>query len=160
MFRRIDAHRRKMKMPIRMIRRMILLALFLIIFSHVTLWVAAWLSHSVGTVWGLVTAGLALFCRMRATRSVKTNKRYYIWLMIPTILTLIPLCYHVLRSLRETTTFGGRFWDIVPVFISFVLPAGLLWMAHAALYPYERGKGEDSGQVSDDQTNNENAECC
>ena len=97
-----------MTLPIRLIRKMILVAMVLIVFSNVAQWVGDSMHKIVATLWGIAAAGLAYFCRTKAMKShtAVLDKRYYLWLMVPVVLTLIPLFLRIDRlSCKSATTF-------------------------------------------------------
>lgn len=125
-----------MTLSIRLIRKMILVAMVLIVFSNVAQWVGDSMNKVVATLWGIAAAGLAYFCRTKAMKShtAVLDKKYYLWLMVPIVLTLIPLFLRVWKVFTaESESWWIRAWDALPVLVNFVLPVGLLWVAYAAL---------------------------
>ncbi|MCF7975242.1 MAG: hypothetical protein K9N55_15615 [Phycisphaerae bacterium] len=125
-----------MTFSIKLIRKMILVAMVLIVFSNIAQWVGDSMSKVVGAVWGIVAAGLAYFCRTKAvkTHAVITDKKYYLWLMVPVLLTIIPLILRVHSVLTaEAKSWWIRAWETLPVLVNFILPVGILWVAYAAL---------------------------
>jgi len=125
-----------MALSIRLIRKMILVAMVLIVFSNVAQWVGDSMSEIVGVLWGIVTAGLAYFCRTKAMKShtAVLDKKYYLWLMVPVILTVIPLVLRLWKVFtEEAESWWLRMWDALPVLVNFVLPVGILWIVYAAL---------------------------
>ena len=125
-----------MTLSIRLIRKMILVAMVLIVFSNVAQWVGDSMNKVVATLWGIAAAGLAYFCRTKAMKShtAVLDKKYYLWLMVPIVLTLIPLFLRVWKVFTtESQSWWIRIWDALPVLVDFVLPVGILWVAYAAL---------------------------
>jgi hypothetical protein len=125
-----------MTLSIRLIRKMILVAMVLIVFSNVAQWVGDSMNKVVATVWGIAAAGLAYFCRTKAAKShtAVLDKRYYLWLMVPIVLTLIPLVLQVRRVFTaESQSWWLRLWEALPVLVDFVLPVGILWVVYAGL---------------------------
>lgn len=126
-----------MTLSIKLIRKMILAALVLIIFSGIAqlvadIWTEAW-----GVIWGIMTAAVAFYCRLRATGQVKANRAYYVWLAVPCILTFIPLIIKLKKVFfGEEISWWGRLWQMMPVFINLILPVVLLWVAYSALERY------------------------
>ena len=121
-------------MSIKIVRKMILVALALIVFANVSDWVAEWLSTSIGVIWGLATAVAAFYCRTKASRVIAANKKYMLWMAIPGLLALIPIVFQVNRFLTSPEkTWLARFWDVSPIVIGFVAPVVLLWMAYSSL---------------------------
>jgi hypothetical protein len=143
-----------MTLSIRLIRKMILVAMVLIVFSNVTQWVGASMHKVVATVWGILAAGLAYFCRTKAMKShtAVLDKKYYIWLMVPVVLTLIPLVLQVRKVFTvESQSWWLRLWAALPVLIDFVLPVGILWVVYAALTPHiPKPEGAVLAEASDD----------
>lgn len=125
-------------MSIQTIRKLILATMALIVFSQIATWVAGTFSRSMGTIWGLVTAGAALYCRMRATSVVQTNKKYYVWLLIPAVLTVVPIILRIRKVFEpEQISWWVRLWDLTPIMVSFVIPLVLLWLIYSALAKYQ-----------------------
>jgi hypothetical protein len=125
-------------MSIQTIRKLILATMALIVFSHIATWVAVRFSRSIGTIWGLVAAGVALYCRMRATSVVQTNKKYYVWLLIPVVLTVVPIILRIRKVFEsEQISWWVRLWDLTPIMVSFVIPLVLLWLIYSALAKYQ-----------------------
>ena len=125
-----------MTLSIRLIRKMILVAMVMIVFSNVAQWVGEFLPKIVGAIWGIVAAGLAYFCRTKAMKShaAVLDKKYYLWLMVPIALTLIPLFLRVWKVFTaESQSWWIRIWNALPVLVNFVLPVGILWFVYAAL---------------------------
>ena len=125
-----------MTLSIRLIRKMILVAMVLIVFSNVAQWVGDSMNKVVATLWGIAAAGLAYFCRTKAMKShtAVLDKKYYLWLMVPIVLTLIPLFLRVWKVFTaESQSWWIRAWDALPVLVNFVLPVGILWVVYAAL---------------------------
>ena len=125
-----------MTLSIRLIRKMILVAMVLIVFSNVAQWVGDSMNKVVATAWGIAAAALAYFCRTKAMKSQTAvlDKKYYLWLMVPIVLTLIPLFLRVWKVFtKESESWSIRIWDALPVLVNFVLPVGILWVAYAAL---------------------------
>jgi hypothetical protein len=125
-----------MTLSIRLIRKMILVAMVLIVFSNVAQWVGDSMNKVVATVWGIAAAALAYFCRTKAMKShtAVLDKRYYLWLMVPIVLTLIPLILQVRRVFTaESQSWWLRLWEALPVLVNFVLPVGILWVVYAGL---------------------------
>lgn len=121
-------------MSIKIVRKMILVALALIVFSNVSNWAGEMLQKSMGVVWGLATAIVAIYCRTRASRSIAANKKYLLWMAVPGVLATIPIAYHVYRFFSsDETTWLMRCWDIFPIVIGFIAPVVLLWMAYSSL---------------------------
>jgi len=113
---------------------MILVALALMVFANVSGWALEMFKSSAGVIWGLATAIAAIYCRIRASRSIATNKKYLLWLAIPGVLAFIPIAYHVHRFFRsDENTWLMRCWDVSPIIIGFVVPVVLLWMAYSSL---------------------------
>jgi len=138
-----------MTISINIIRKMILIALTLIVFSQIALWVAGQYNKIVAVVWGLVAAIGAFYCRRRATKAIKANKQFYIWMAIPAVLTLIAIILHLKQTFKsEGVSLWTILWDIMPVCLSFVLPVLLLWIAYASLEPYLSRKTNDPGNAS------------
>ncbi len=128
-----------MTLSIRLIRKMILVAMVLIVFSNVAQWVGDSMHKVVAAVWGIAAAALAYYCRTRAMKSHTgvLNKKYYLWLMVPVVLTLIPLVLRIWRVFTaESKSWWLRLWEALPVLVDFVLPVGILWIAYAALTPH------------------------
>ena len=128
-----------MTLSIRLIRKMILVAMVLIVFSNVAQWVGDSMNKVVATVWGIAAAALAYFCRTKAMKShtAVLDKRYYLWLMVPVVMTVIPLILQIRRVFTAESQSGWlRLWAVLPVLIDFVLPVGILWVVYAALTPY------------------------
>lgn len=125
-----------MTFSIKLIRKMILIAMVLIVFSNIAQWVGDSMSKVAGAVWGIVAAGVAYFCRTKAvkTHAVITDKKYYLWILVPGVLTLIPLVLRIHKVLTaETKSWWIRGWEALPVLVNFILPVGILWVAYAAL---------------------------
>jgi hypothetical protein len=121
-------------MSIKIVRKMILVALALILFANVSDWVAEWLSTSIGVIWGLATAIAAFYCRTKAARVIAANKKYMLWMAIPGLLAIIPIAYQVNSFLRSPEkTWLARLWDLSPITIGFAAPVVLLWMAYSSL---------------------------
>lgn len=144
-----------MTLPIRLIRKMILVAMVLIVFSNVAQWVGDSMHKIVATLWGIAAALLAYFCRTKAMKShtAVLSKKYYLWLMVPVLVTLIPLILRIWKVFTtESSSWWIRLWEALPVLVNFVLPVGLLWVAYAALtlhMPKEE-KGEQAGDDHED----------
>ncbi len=125
-------------MSIQTMRKMILVAMALIVFSQIATWVADTFSRSIGTIWGLAAAGAALYCRTRATAVVQTNRKYYLWLLIPGLLTLIPIIFWIRKVFQlEPTSWWLRLWDLTPILMSFMIPLLLLWLIYSGLAKYQ-----------------------
>jgi hypothetical protein len=143
-----------MTLSIRLIRKMILVAMVLIVFSNVAQWVGDSMSEIIGVLWGIVTAGLAYFCRTKAMKShtAVLDKKYYLWLMVPVILTLIPLVLYLWKVFtRESESWWIRMWDALPVLVNFILPVGILWFVYAALTLHlPKQEGIDQGAIKDE----------
>ena len=121
-------------MPIHTVRRLILAAMVLVVFSNIAYWVAEAWSAWAGMAWGLCAAGVAFFCRAKAGRMVQANKKYYFWLSIPAILALVPIILHIREAIsEESASWWLRLWQLAPVLISFVIPVTLLWLAYSGL---------------------------
>lgn len=126
-----------MTLSIKLIRNMILVALVLIIFSNIALWVADFLPKIWGAIWGILTAVIAFYCRLRATGEVKANRAYYFWLAVPCILILIPLVIKLKKVFfGEEPSWWVRLWQMMPIIVNFILPVVLLWLAYSALESY------------------------
>ncbi len=143
-----------MTLSIRLIRKMILVAMVLIVFSNVAQWVGGSMHKVVATLWGIATAGLAYFCRTKAMKShtAVLDKRYYLWLMVPVVMTVIPLILQIRRVFTAESQSGWlRLWAVLPVLIDFVLPVGILWVVYAALTPYlPQKEGSVPADTTDD----------
>lgn len=125
-----------MTISISLIRKMILVAMVLIVFSNIAQWVGDSMHKIVGAVWGLVAAGMAYYCRVKATQShtAVVDKRYYAWLLVPTVLTLVPLILKIRKVFTaESQSWWLRIWYALPVLVNFILPVAILWVAYAAL---------------------------
>ena len=121
-------------MSVKTVRKMILAALVLIVFANVSAWAGEMLQKSTGVIWGLATAIVAFYCRLRASRSIAANKKYLLWMAIPGILAFIPIAYHVYRFFRSAeTSWLVKIWDVSPIMIGFIAPVILLWMAYSCL---------------------------
>jgi hypothetical protein len=121
-------------MSIKIVRKMILVALALIVFANVSDWVDEWIGPSMGVIWGLATAVAAFYCRKKASRVIAANKKYMLWMAIPGLLAIIPIVFQVNRFLTSPEkTWLSRLWDLSPVIIGFVAPVVLLWMAYSSL---------------------------
>lgn len=125
-----------MTLSIRLIRKMILVAMVLIVFSNVAQWVGEFFPKIVGAIWGIVTAGVAYFCRTKAMKShtAVLDKKYYLWLLVPGLLTLIPLVIQIRTVFTaESQSWWIRTWEALPVLVNFLLPVGILWVVYAGL---------------------------
>lgn len=126
-----------MKLPIKVIRKMIQVSIALILFSNIVSWVEENGGRTMGIIWGLVTAALAFYCRSRATGEVKTNRKYYIWLLLPVTLTVIAIGFRLKTVFQLVDkSWLVRIWEITPIFLSLVVPVALLWIASSALESY------------------------
>ncbi len=145
-----------MTIPIRLIRKMIVVAMVLIVFSSVAQWVGDSMHKVVATVWGIAAAGLAYFCRTKAMKShtAVVDKKYYLWLMVPVVLTLIPLFLRVWHVFTAESESGWlRLWEALPLLVNFVLPVGILWVAYAALTPHmPQPEGAGSAETAHDES--------
>lgn len=143
-----------MTLSIRMIRKMILVAMVLIVFSNIAQWVGEFLPKIVGAIWGIITAGVAFYCRSRAvkTHAVITDKKYYLWLLVPGLLTAIPLILRLKSVLTaEAQSWWIRIWYTLPVLVNFILPVGILWVVYAALTVHMPNEAViDSASVHDE----------
>ena len=129
-------------MSVKIVRKMILVALALIVFANVSNWAGQMLQTSGGIIWGLATAIAAFYCRIRASRAVTTNKKYFLWMAIPGVLACIPIVYQVYRFFKsEERTWLLRVWDVSPIVIGFIAPAVLLWMAYSCLEKHSVAPG-------------------
>ena len=121
-------------MSVKIVRKMILVALVLIVFANVSDWAGQWLRTSAGIVWGLAAAIAAFYCRIRASRSIATNKKYLLWMAVPGLLACIPIVHQVYRFFKtEDRSWLLRLWDVSPIIIGFIAPVILLWMAYSCL---------------------------
>ena len=133
-----------MTVSIRVIRKMILVALALIVFSNVADWVAKFIDKGAGIIWGVVTAGVAFYCRSKATGTVAANKKYYLWLAVPALLTVIPLAIRLRQVFSsQTPSWWLRLWYMMPILVNFVIPVSLLWLAYSALERHGAKPKED-----------------
>ena len=113
---------------------MILVSMAIILFSSIVSWLEEIFSRTIGIAWGLATAVLAVYCRSRATGEIKTNRKYYLWLLLPMFLTVIAIGYRLWTIFKpEETSWLMRIWEITPIFVSFFIPMALLWIAYSAL---------------------------
>ena len=127
-----------MTISIRAIRKMILITLVLIVFSNIANWAADFLPKVGGAIWGLVTAGVAFYCRSRASGTVKANRQYYLWLLVPGVLSVIPLIVR-LRTVfhTEQVSWWLRIWQMMPIVVNFIVPVTLLWAVYSSLEAYD-----------------------
>ena len=149
-----------MTFSIQWIRKMILVAMVLIVFSNVAQWVGEFFPKIVGAIWGIATAGVAYFCRTKAMKShtAVVDKKYYLWLMVPVVLTLIPVVFRIRKIFTEESQSGWiRLWEAMPVLVNFILPVGILWVAYAALTQHMKETQIDVPASSDDETQVERA---
>ncbi len=126
-----------MKLSIRVIRKMVQVSIALILFSNIVSWIEDNGGRTIGIIWGLVTAALAFYCRSRATGEIKTNRKYYIWLLLPVTLTVIAIGFR-LKTVFELVdkSWLVRVWEITPIFLSLIVPVALLWTVYSALEAY------------------------
>ena len=130
-----------MTISISLIRKMILVAMVLIVFSNIAQWVGDSMHKIVGAVWGgWWLAGVAYYCRVKATQSHTAggwirNTISGSW--CPPVLTVVPLVikmYNVFTA--ESQSWWVRIWYALPVVVNFILPVTILWVAYAALTQY------------------------
>jgi len=145
-----------MTFSIKLIRKMILVAMVLIVFSNVAQWVGDSMSKVVGAIWGIVAAGVAYFCRTKAVKShvVIKDKKYYLWLLVPVVLALIPLILRIHKVFTaEAKSWWIRVWDALPVLVNFILPVCILWIVYAALTRHIPGpKVTDRSAAQDNES--------
>jgi hypothetical protein len=149
-----------MTLSISFIKKMILVAMVLIVFSNVAQWVGDSMHEIVGVVWGIVAAGVAYFCRTKAMKShtAVVDKKYYLWLMVPVVLTLIPVAFRIRKIFTEESQSGWiRLWEAMPVLVNFILPVGILWVAYAALTQHMKEAPIAPTAIADDETQVERA---
>ncbi len=137
-------------MSIKIVRKMILVALALIVFANVSEWATKMLSSSIGVIWGLATAITAFYCRMKASHVVTANKKYMLWMAIPGLLAFTPIAYQVYSFFgSEGKTWLVRLWEIAPIVIGFVVPVVLLWTACSGLEGHIEHKANPDKSLSD-----------
>lgn len=123
-------------LSIQQVRRLIMVALLLVVFTNLAYFVKdAWNNYLAGFIWGISAAVVTFFCRMRAGKQVQANKQYYLWLAVPAVITIVPIflkIYDVFKG-EEGSRWWNYVWDLAPVFITFLIPVSLLWLAYAGL---------------------------
>ena len=138
-------------MPIAAIRRLILAAILFILLWNITYWIGeAWNKIS-GVIWGIATAAAAVVCRYQASKVVQVNKRFILWMSIPAVLTLVPFIIHVVGMFKDRPSGWVILWQVAPLFISLIIPVGLLALAYGALkqhLPPEEKTSEKSSAAS------------
>lgn len=138
-------------MPIAAIRRLILAAILCILLWNITYWIGEAKSKILGVIWGIATAAAAVVCRYQASKVVQVNKRFILWMSIPGILILVPFVIHLVGLFKERPSGWVILWQMAPLFISLIIPVGLLALAYGALsqhLPPEDKAGEKSTSVS------------
>ena len=121
-------------LPIAVIRRLILIAILFILFWNVTYWIGETWNKISGLIWGIITAGIAIFCRYKATRSVKVNNAFVFWMSVPAVLTVVPLVIWIMTVLKKNQSSPWAIlWQMAPLLISLIIPVGLLAIAFMAL---------------------------
>lgn len=137
-------------LSIAVIRRLILIAIMFILFWNVTYWIGEAWNRISGVVWGVGTALVAIFCRYKATRSIKVNKAFIFWMTVPAVLMVIPFIIHVAKVLKNGQASGWTIlWQMAPVLISLILPVGLLAVAYMALKHHLPPESNETPPASD-----------
>ena len=124
-----------MTMSIPRVRRLILVALLFLVFSNLAYWVAELLKPLGGILWGICAVAVAVVCRAKAGKVVQASKQFYVWMAFPTLLALIPIIIKVREVFKgaENHSWASMAWELAPVFIRFIIPVALLWLAYSGL---------------------------
>ena len=129
------------RLPITAARRLIVVAIALLILGHV----ASWLGTMLGTIPALVGIILMLAVQWVCSRWAAAHVKYYIYLYIPTVLfTALPAAlkvYFLLKGRGQPLVL--RLWGLLPIVIGFVAPVFLLLIVWGFL-----GEGETRSDPS------------
>lgn len=143
-----------MTMSIKVVRRLILMTLILVVFSNLAIWVGDIWAHWVGFLWGICAAVVAFICRAKATKGIKVSKQYYLWLTVPAVLAIVPMVLRIRKALQaQDVTWWDRGWELAPLFVSFIIPVTLLWLAYSGLEGHLAGPDTpiEKGEVRETQ---------
>jgi len=68
------------------------------------------------------------------------------------VLTLIPVVLQMRKALKtEGSTWWVRVWKMTPVFVGFVIPVLLLWLAYAGLAGHRDRPASDASEGNQDE---------